>query len=156
MLFSRFFPELLVWDLWIKTNSLYSQTTNKETNIFQSNFLKGFYLVSKGIKKKISVGLAPSLPTSHHHPQVPTTAPVTPTSAPQAATTPAAPSTTPILQTISPSLPHQRRDTGTDQPRQYPLGDKWTHTYLYLSNPPPKPHKEKELQERFSSRPLRY
>ena len=29
-----------------------SQTTNKETNIFQSNFLKGFYLVPKCIKKK--------------------------------------------------------------------------------------------------------
>ena len=48
----KVFPELLVWDFWIKTNSLYSQTTNKETNIFQSNFLKGFYLVPKCIKKK--------------------------------------------------------------------------------------------------------
>ena len=37
--------------------SLDSQTTNKETNIFQSNFFRGFYLVTKCIKKKITVGL---------------------------------------------------------------------------------------------------
>ena len=38
----------------------------------------------------------------------------------------------------------------------FPEGDKWFHTYLYLSNPLPKPHKEKELLRQATSKPLRY
>ena len=41
-------------------------------------------------------------------------------------------------------------------PSAHPEGDRWHHTYLYLSNPLPKPHKEKEMLKHLHSRPLRY
>ena len=41
-------------------------------------------------------------------------------------------------------------------PSHHPEGDKWYHTYLYLSNPLLKPHKEKELLRQPHMRPLRY
>ena len=38
----------------------------------------------------------------------------------------------------------------------FPEGDKWFHTYLYISNMPLKPNKERELLNKQHMRPLRY
>ena len=38
----------------------------------------------------------------------------------------------------------------------FPDGDRWYHTYLYISNPQPKPHRERELLNQPHMRPLRY
>ena len=40
----------------------------------------------------------------------------------------------------------QRDDSNTSN---FPEGDKWFHTYLYQSNPLPKPHQERELHFAF-------
>ena len=49
-----------------------------------------------------------------------------------------------------------RRDDQNHNPSTNPDGDRWHHTYLYISNPLPKPHKEKEMLKNIRSRPLRY
>ena len=40
--------------------------------------------------------------------------------------------------------------------QQYPEGEKWYHSYLYISNPQPKPHQEKKIRKQIHMRPLRY
>ena len=51
---------------------------------------------------------------------------------------------------------HPSRQNDNSNTSSYPEGDKWFHTYLYLSNPLPKPHQEKELRKKPHMRPLRY
>ena len=47
-------------------------------------------------------------------------------------------------------------NTNTNPNLLFPEGDKWFHTYLYTSNLPLKPNKEKELLSKLHMRPLRY
>ena len=51
---------------------------------------------------------------------------------------------------------HPGRQIDDPEISSYPEGDKWFHTYLYISNPPLKPHQEKRLLEKPHMRPLRY
>ena len=64
--------------------------------------------------------------------------------------------TNPPTSATTPAPTSSRRDDQNHNPSAYPDGDRWHHTYLYISNPPPKPHKEKEMLKNIRARPLRY
>ena len=98
----------------------------------------------------------PSPPRPPHLPSSSSSRPPSHTSLLSSSTSPS--STLPSSLPLPPPPPPQPQpaNTGNDQPNQFPQGDRWTHTFLYLSNPPLKPHKEKELQKRLHSKPLRY
>ena len=65
------------------------------------------------------------------------------------------------LAQLSPStevtgILHQNSGNANSTEQQYPEGEKWYHSYLYISNPQPKPHQEKKLRKQIHMRPLRY
>ena len=90
----------------------------------------------------------PAAPTGFPDPD-----PNTPPSNPQNHRSPSTEGTNPP-NTSAPTS--SRRNDTNQHTSRYPDGDRWHHTYLYTSNPPPKPHKEKEMLKNIRAKPLRY
>ena len=94
--------------------------------------------------------LSPTTPTGEPDPTPDPDLPRNPTNADQ--------NHPPINQQADRATQNRRNEQQLYPPKPsvHPEGDKWYHTYLYQSNPMPKPHEERERLKEPQSRPLRY